>query len=201
MGNIAVFLDRDGTVNEEVDFLTSPDELHLIPRAAEAIRAANRLGLRVIILTNQSGIARGMLSEENLNRIHASLTEQLLAHEATVDRIYYCPHHPTVGNGAYRRDCDCRKPKTGMMLRAAREFGIDLRRSFVVGDRCIDIGMAKNAGAKSILVLTGYGKAELEICGREGCTPDHVADDLLGAVEYISTLIAQGAERGTPRTP
>jgi D-glycero-D-manno-heptose 1,7-bisphosphate phosphatase len=193
MGNIAVFLDRDGTVNEEVDFLTSPLDLHLIPRSAEAIRLANDLGLRVFIVTNQSGVARGLLTEEQLGEVHAALIEKLSREGATIDRIYYCPHHPTEGPDKYRGECACRKPNTGMIRRAVDDFGIDPAQSFVIGDRTVDVGMAKNAGAHAILVLTGYGKAEKELCEREEIPLDYVADDLFDAMNFVSRQIASAA--------
>ena len=199
MGNIAVFLDRDGTVNEEVDFLSSPENLRLIPRAAEAIAGANRLGLRVFILTNQSGIARGLFTEEDLRKVNESLIEQLRSGGATIDRIYYCPHHPTVGNDAYRRECDCRKPGTGMMRKAIDEYGIDVSRSFVIGDRTVDVGMAKNAGAGAILVLTGYGKNELRLCERDGIELDYVAEDIFDAMQFVAARIAEENERTEKR--
>lgn len=201
MGNIAVFLDRDGTVNEEVDFLTSPDDLHLIPRAAEAISQANSLGLKVFILTNQSGVARGLLTEDDLTRVHDALLGELARQNARIDRIYYCPHHPTEGNGAYSRDCECRKPKTGMILRAAEEFGIDIPKSFVIGDRTVDVGMARNAGARAVLVLTGYGKQELELCSRDGIEPDHVAGDLYDAMRYVTVEVGRETGRSQQHNP
>jgi D-glycero-D-manno-heptose 1,7-bisphosphate phosphatase len=186
MGNIAVFLDRDGTVNEEVDFLTSPRDLRLIPRSAEAIRRANDLDLRVIIVTNQSGVARGLFTEAELLEVHRILAGRLADEGARVDGIYYCPHHPSEGTGAYLKECDCRKPNTGMIERAAREFRIDPARSYVIGDRTVDVGMAKNAGARAILVLTGYGRAELKFCERDGIQLDYVADDLYDAMEFVA---------------
>ena len=185
MGNIAVFLDRDGTVNEEVDFLTSPRDLHLIPRSAEAIRRANDLGLRVIIVTNQSGVARGLLTESELLEVHRALAKKLAEAGARVDGIYYCPHHPTEGTGEYRTACDCRKPATGMIGRAVREFRIDPERSYVIGDRTVDVEMARNAGARAILVLTGYGRAEAGLCERDGIPLDYVADDLYDAIDFV----------------
>ncbi len=201
MGNIAVFLDRDGTVNEEVDFLTSPRDLHLIPRSAEAIRKANDLGLRVFIVTNQSGVARGLLSENDLLEVHRVLTDRLLEQNARVDRIYYCPHHPDGGIDVYRRDCDCRKPKTGMIDRAVREYKVDPGKSYVIGDRTVDVGMAKNAGAHAILVLTGYGRAERELCERDGIPLDYVADDLYDAMEFVAGSLGNEPAPRLPMTP
>ena len=189
MGSTAVFLDRDGTVNEEVDFLTSPRDLHLIPRSADAIRRANELGLTVIIVSNQSGVARGLLTEAGLAEIHRALGVLLGERNARVDGIYYCPHHPTEGIDGYRVDCDCRKPKTGMVERAVTEFGIDPARSWVIGDRTADAGMAKNAGTHAVLVLTGYGRAERELCERDGIPLDYVADDLWDAMEFVAGRI------------
>jgi len=191
MGNIAVFLDRDGTVNEEVDFLTSPRDLHLIPRSAEAIRMANELGLRVLIVTNQSGVARGLLTEDELGGVHRALIAKLAEEHATVDRIYYCPHHPTEGPDGYRTECDCRKPGTGMIRRAVDDFGIDPARSYVIGDRTVDVEMAKNAGAHPILVLTGYGKSEKELCERDGIPLDYVASDLFDAMTFVSRHLGE----------
>jgi len=194
MGNVAVFLDRDGTVNEEVDFLTSPRDLRLIPRSAEAIRRANDLGLRVIIVTNQSGVARGLITEAELGDVHRALAGRLADQRAIVDGIYYCPHHPTEGTGEYRRECDCRKPNTGMIERAVREFRVDPTRSYVIGDRTVDVGMAKNAGARAILVLTGYGRAERELCERDGIGLDYVADDLYDAIDFVARDINHHSE-------
>jgi len=193
MGNIAVFLDRDGTVNEEVEYLTSPRDLRLIPRSAEAIRMANGLGLRVLIVTNQSGVARGLLTEQQLDDIHRSLTEKLAAEGANVDRIYYCPHHPGEGPPPYRGECDCRKPGTGMIRQAVDEFGIDPTLSYVIGDRTVDVDMARNAGAHAILVLTGYGRAEQALCERDGIPLDYVAENLYDAMTYVSRNLAGAA--------
>ena len=186
---LALFLDRDGTINKEVNFLKDPSQLVLINGSAEAIREANELGLKVIVFTNQSGIARGYLTESDLELIHKKLNELLSKEGAKVDAYYYCPHHPTEGNGKYRVDCDCRKPKGGMLIKASKDFGIDLKNSFVVGDRCIDIKAGKSVGAVTILVLTGYGKDELKRCEGE---PDFVAENLKEAVEIIKKCLRKG---------
>jgi len=193
MGNIAVFLDRDGTVNEEIEYLTSPADLRLIPRSAEAIKMANGMGLRVLIVTNQSGVARGLLTEQQLEDIHRTLIGKLGAEGAVVDRIYYCPHHPGEGPERYRVACDCRKPGTGMIRRAVEDFGIDPTGSYVIGDRTVDVEMARNAGARAILVLTGYGRAERSLCERDGIPLDYVADDLFDAMHFVSRSLAGAA--------
>ena len=189
MKHIGIFLDRDGTVNEEVDFLSSPDKLSLIPRSADAIRQANELGIKVFIVTNQSGIARGLLTEQQLAIIHQTLTERLQHENAFIDAIYYCPHHPEIGKPPYRMHCDCRKPNIGMLTRAATEFSVDLNESFVVGDRMIDIQTARAAGSTGILVLTGYGKNELRLCETNHLAIDYVAENLFDAVRYIKQKV------------
>ena len=195
MNRSGIFLDRDGTINEEVDFLTNPLDLRLIPGAADAIREANESGFKVFIITNQSGIARGLLTEERLGEIHAALVSKLAGHRAKIDAIYYCPHHPDFGQPPYRSECDCRKPKTGMIDQAVRAFGIDVRKSFVIGDRMIDVQTGNNAGAASILVLTGYGRSELELCRRNGVPIGHTAADLYAAVQYAKQSVLQVQER------
>jgi D-glycero-D-manno-heptose 1,7-bisphosphate phosphatase len=191
MNRIGIFLDRDGTINEEVDFLSSPLHLRLIPGSAEAIHEANESGFKVFIITNQSGIARGILTEGQLSEIHKALLTQLGECDARIDAIYYCPHHPDFGEPPYRTACDCRKPRTGMIAMAAQRFGIEIGKSYVIGDRMIDMQTADNCGATSILVLTGYGRQELELCRREGIAVGHVAEDLHGAIRYVKQTVQQ----------
>jgi D-glycero-D-manno-heptose 1,7-bisphosphate phosphatase len=180
MNGVGIFLDRDGTVNQEVDYLTSPDSLTLLPGVTEAIHEANSLGWKVFIITNQSGIARGLLTKDELAIIHNVLRAQLQAGGASLDAIYYCPHHPD-----FNQPCTCRKPNIGMLLEAKGEFQIDFERSYVVGDKMIDIETAQNCGAHSILVLTGYGKTELELCRQNNVNIDFVAENLYDAIQYI----------------
>ncbi len=192
---IGIFLDRDGTINEDVNFLSSPEQVVLIDGSAEAIREMNELGLKVIVFTNQSGIARGYFTEEDLHRVHSRLDELLARSGARIDAYYYCPHHPTEGNGEYKIECECRKPKDGMLRRASTEQNIDLKKSFVVGDRCIDIQAGKTAGATTILVLTGYGLQEYEKCKNENFEPDFVAKNLKEAVEIIKKCLMEKREK------
>jgi D-glycero-D-manno-heptose 1,7-bisphosphate phosphatase len=181
----AIFIDRDGTLNEDIGYVSSPEELTLYPRAAEAVRLINEAGFKAIVITNQSGIARGMYTEESLNAIHEKMIEELADSGAKLDGVYYCPHHPEIGNARYRMACDCRKPQTGMLDRAAREHNIDLSRSFVIGDKASDINLAHNAGARGALVLTGYGRETLNHQDRWPCAPEFVAETLLEAVRLI----------------
>ncbi len=174
-----VFLDRDGTINEEVGYLRDPALLRLIPGAAEGIRALNQAGFKVVVITNQSGLARGYFSLATLEEIHRELERQLASHGARIDAIYFCPHHPEEG-------CLCRKPRSGLIERAVRELDLDLSQAYVVGDRHLDLLLARNIGAKGVLVLTGYGREELSLClPKMGLFPDILAKDLKEAAGLI----------------
>jgi D-glycero-D-manno-heptose 1,7-bisphosphate phosphatase len=185
--DIAVFLDRDGTVNVEENYISSPDQLLLIPRTGSAIRELNDLGIKVFIITNQSGVARGYFSEDTVHNVHEALRALLKKEDAFVDDFFYCPHLPGAEDKRYNIVCDCRKPKPGMLFQAQKKYAIDLRRSFVVGDRCIDIAAGKAAGAGTVMVSTGYGSEEILKCRNE---PDFFADDLQAGVNYIKQKIA-----------
>jgi D-glycero-D-manno-heptose 1,7-bisphosphate phosphatase len=182
---IGAFLDRDGTINEEVDYLRTPEQLRLIAGAGPAIRSLNQHGILTCVISNQSGIARGFLTENDLIPIHAKLEEELRVSHARVDRIYYCPHHPTEGRPPYNVTCECRKPAPGMLLQGAKELGIDLGRSFVAGDRIVDVQAGKAVGATTILVLTGYGATTLQECRREHVEPDYTVPSIVEAIECI----------------
>lgn len=185
----AVFLDRDGTISDEVGYLGSVDNLRFLPRVTEAIRLINESGLLAVVVTNQAGVARGYFKEPVINEIHEEIERILRKEGAHLDGIYYCPHHPEYGPPEYRKECDCRKPNTGMMEQAARELNIDIKRSYMVGDKVIDMELAHNAGAKGVLVKTGYGKEEMERIGQGGTAqPDYVAEDLYDAVKWILNL-------------
>jgi D-glycero-D-manno-heptose 1,7-bisphosphate phosphatase len=175
----AVFLDRDGTIAEEVGYLNHIDRFRMFPFAADAIRRLNQAGLAVIVATNQSGVGRGYFPEALVHTVHEFMTQQLAAAGALLDAIYYCPHTSADA-------CESRKPKPGMLERAAREHALDLKRSFVVGDRSVDIGLARNVGARSILVRTGYGEGELAWHGSKWAVqPDFVAQTLTEAADWI----------------
>lgn len=156
----AVFLDRDGTVIEEAGYLDRLDRLVIFPWSIDAIRLLNRGGFLVVIVTNQAGIAKGLFDETFVQETHRLLDRKVSAAGGRIDGFYYCPHLPDASVEAYRRACDCRKPMAGMIQAAARDLGIDVTRSFVVGDRWIDMEMAQRAGAAGVLVGTGYGKTE-----------------------------------------
>ncbi|PLX75721.1 MAG: D-glycero-beta-D-manno-heptose-1,7-bisphosphate 7-phosphatase [Desulfuromonas sp.] len=154
----AVFLDRDGTINIEKDYLYRIEDFQFIPGAPEAIRRFKEAGFLVIVVSNQSGVGRGYYSEDDVDRLHCHIQQELAAYGTCIDAFYFCPHHPQQGEGAYRIDCDCRKGEPGMLLQAAGEHGIDLAQSWMVGDKLADLEAGERAGCRTILVLTGYGE-------------------------------------------
>jgi D-glycero-D-manno-heptose 1,7-bisphosphate phosphatase len=175
----AVFLDRDGTVAEEVGYLNHASRFRMFPFVAAAIRRLNEAELPVIVVTNQSGVSRGYFPESLVHSVNEMMKKELAAAGARIDAVYYCPH-------ASADHCDCRKPKTGMLERAAREHSLELGRSFVVGDSYGDIELARNVCARSILVRTGYGEGELAWhSAKWSAQPDFVADDLSKAAGWI----------------
>ena len=182
----AVFLDRDGGISEEVGYLGDSDRLRLMPQAADAVKLLKQNGFKTIVITNQSGVARGYFSEQALGDIHRKMEQFLSAQGATLDGIYYCPHHPEGTVDAYRRECDCRKPATGLLIKAAGEHGVDVTSSYLVGDKRSDMECAHRAGATGILVLTGYGRDELKnVNGVAVAQPSYVAADVLDAARWI----------------
>ncbi len=196
----AIVMDRDGTVCDEVGYVNHASRIRLLPRSAAAIRRAREAGFKTAIVTNQAGVARGYFDEELIHRVHDRVRELLAAGGAAVDAIYYCPHHPDAGAPPYRADCDCRKPRPGMLLRARDELGIDLARSYLVGDSMRDIEAGHRVGATTVLVLTGYGRGELEYRSAGWKTrPDHVAEDLMDAVLWI--LAREAGASGGGETP
>ncbi len=182
----AVFIDRDGTLTEEVGYVNHPQRLRLLPRSAEAVRRLNAAGVPAVIVTNQAGVARGYFSEDVLRAVHDEMLAQLKQAGAHLAAVYVCPHHPTEGELPFRVACDCRKPRPGLLQRAATELGLDLGTSVVIGDRPTDLVVARSVGARGVLVLTGYGLGEWEYRRATfPVTPDHVAGDLLDAVTWF----------------
>ena len=184
-GRPAVFMDRDGCLIEEMGYINHVSRVRVLPRTPEAIRKLNGAGIPAIMATNQAGIARGYFSEGVLRAVNDEVVRQLAAHDARLDALYVCTHHPTAGAPPFRRDCECRKPRPGMLLRAAADLDLDLGRSVMIGDKPSDVAAGQAAGAAGVLVLTGYGRGEFEHRRDEwGVKPDHVAEDLLDAVEW-----------------
>lgn len=177
----AVFLDRDGTINEEVGYLDNLEKLRIIPGAFEAVRLLKQAGLLVIVITNQSGIARGFFDEAFVRGIHRHMKRLFREKDAVIDGFYYCPHHPEEGKGQYLQACSCRKPEPGMLIRAAQEMDIDLEHSYIVGDTLKDVEAGQRAGCQGVLVRTGYGRN----VDSGMVKPDHVAKDILAAAHWI----------------
>ena len=180
----AVFLDRDGTLIEDVGYLDRLDQMTVFPWTVDVIRAFNRAGLAVVVVTNQSGIAKGLFTEAFVEETHRQLSARLAAGGARIDAYYYCPHHPDGVVDAYRQRCDCRKPASGLVNRAVRDLDLDPARSFVVGDKWLDIGLARAAGARGILVRSGTGAAE-EARPQPGVSADAIVDNLAAAASWI----------------
>lgn len=196
---VTVFLDRDGTTNRDTGYIKIPEELQIFPGVVEAVARLKQAGARVVMITNQSGVGRGLFSLETLGAIHARLRAAFEAGGATLDGLYYCPHHPD-------DHCACRKPGTAMVERAAADLGLDLSRAYVVGDQQCDIELARRIGARGILVTTGPTSAQaLDELRREGADPDHVVTDLGQAVTWLfadaerrSMVEARSLEGKTP---
>ena len=169
MANRAVFIDRDGTMAKDAHYCRRPEDFELFPRTAKAVKLLNSHGFKVIVVTNQSGIARGYFTAETLAQIHGKMKKEMAKEGAFIDAVYYCPHHPD-------DNCDCRKPKPRLVLQAAREYDIDLSQSFVVGDLLMDVGLGRAVGARTILI-SQEKSSEL--------MPNHIAADLYQAAEWI----------------
>ncbi len=177
--NRAIFIDRDGTLNKEVNYLDDPARLELLPRSIDAIIKINKSDYKAILITNQSGIARGYFPKERLSEIHDALNYMLDQKGAYLDGIYYCPHHP-------KDKCNCRKPASGMLDKVAAEHNISLSNSFVIGDKITDIYTAHKVNARGVLALTGYGQTEYEKDRQLWVSqPDYIADNLYNAVCWI----------------
>ena len=180
----AVFLDRDGTLNIDAGYLDRKERLVLFPWSLDSVRLLRRAGYAVVVVTNQSGVGRGMIEESFVEEVHQIIQSRLVDIGEKLDGHYYCPHEPSASVEAFRVDCDCRKPKPGLVTRAARDLGLDVERSIVVGDKWSDIGLAKQTGARGVLVRTGYGRSQ-EKNRQEGLSADAVVDTLMDAVNWI----------------
>lgn len=187
-GERVVFMDRDGTINEEISYLHRKEDLRLLPGAAQAVRKLNEAGYQVVVVTNQAGVARGYYTEEDVKGLHVYLNEVLAREGAVINAFYYCPHHPEHGIGRYRIRCSCRKPGIGMLEAAEKAFkhGINKEDSYMIGDKLSDITAGHRYGIKSILVATGYGSSVSDK------SYDYYGEDLMAAADWI----LKGAGRG-----
>ncbi len=173
----AVFLDRDGTLTSERNYTLSPEEIKILPQTPEAIKILHQSGFLTIVVTNQSCVGKGLITLEELHRIHHAFLKILEKEGASIDAIYFCPHHPDAG-------CKCRKPSPELIFRAAKDYNIDLSKSYLIGDQKRDIEMGKRAGLKTVMVLTGYGEEQ-----SKEANPDFIAKDVLEAAKIITQLI------------
>ncbi len=190
----AVFVDRDGTLNREVHYLADVAGLRLLPGVAPAIRDLRAAGFAVVVVTNQSGVARGRMTLASVEAIHRELARRLHVRGAALDGVYVCPHHPSVGRPPLRRRCRCRKPAAGLVRRAAREHGLDLARSYCVGDGTVDLGLAAATGTRAVLVLTGHGRATARALDAASA-PAHVARNFRAAAKWIIDDAERSARR------
>ena len=182
----AVLLDRDGTLIEDVGYIDSLSKLRLLPYTVDALSLLKRAGFALVVVTNQGGIGKGLMNEAFVEAFHRELGNRLARAGASIDAFYYCPHHPDATVEAYRQVCTCRKPAPGMAERAGRELDLDLTRSFVIGDRWLDVALAARVGARGLLVRTGYGEREAAL-PEEGVEAAAVVDHLLDAAHWILT--------------
>jgi D-glycero-D-manno-heptose 1,7-bisphosphate phosphatase len=188
----AAFVDRDGTLIEEKDFLTEEEDIKIFPHSAEAIRLLRELGYLVVVVSNQSGVARGYLTEQRVFEINEEVFSQLEEKDARPDLFFYCPHHPDATIEEYRSECECRKPRPGMVKMAQQIIDIDIARSVSIGDKLSDVQLCRNLGGRGILVLTGYGAAERDRIESSGIEPDFVADSVLDAARWLEKSPAGG---------
>ena len=180
--NKAIFMDRDGTIVEDVGYMNSPDQIRFIPGSIEAIKMLYQAGYKVVVITNQAGVARGLVTEDMLQTIDKTMHKWILNGGAHLDGIYYCPHHPEHGVYPYKQTCECRKPHPGLIKRAKRDLEIDLTQSFMIGDKATDVEAGKRVGIKTVFVLSGHGNEEKSRITEK---PDHVSPNLLDAVKWV----------------
>ncbi|MCX8106557.1 MAG: HAD family hydrolase [Ignavibacterium album] len=181
--NKAIFLDRDGTINEDPGYLGNPEQVVLLPTVGEALYTLkNQLNFLLIVVSNQSGVARGLITEEDVRHVNHRINELLSAYNVNIDEFYYCTTHPEFNS---EDECLCRKPSPKMILDAAKKFNIDISKSYLIGDNVSDIECAYNVGCKSILVKTGYGLESINVLQKQNKFPSFVAENLMDATNFI----------------
>jgi D,D-heptose 1,7-bisphosphate phosphatase len=180
--NKAIFLDRDGTIVVDVGYMNNPSQIEFIPGSIDALKKINASGYKAVVITNQAGVARGLLTEDMLQTIDKTLHKHILSGGAHLDALYYCPHHAEHGHYPYKQACECRKPHPGLLKKAERDLKIDLAQSFMIGDRTSDIEAGKRVGTKTVLILNDANRGEEKNLKEQ---PDHIAKNLLEAVNWI----------------
>jgi D-glycero-D-manno-heptose 1,7-bisphosphate phosphatase len=186
MKHPAAFIDRDGNLIHEVGYISSLDRIKFYKRSVQAVRFLKEHGYKIIVVTNQSGVARNYIPESFVRQAHVKINRMLKKYGLAIDAFYYCPHHPKKAVlKKYLKDCNCRKPKTGMIKQAVKKFNIDLKQSFTIGDKLTDVHLGKNAGIRTALVMTGYGKEEKKLINGKYDKPDIIARDFYQAVRLL----------------
>ena len=181
-----IFLDRDGTINRESGYINHFSMFEFIPGAIDALKLFKKNGWQTVLITNQAGVARGYFTEEFLQNVHQQMQELLKKENAELDAIYYCPHHPDVGEFPFKKNCKCRKPKTGLIDQAVKDLKIEISESYMVGDKYNDVRLGKKLGLKTIFVLTGYGRGEYEANHQNWQEqPDKIFDDLYAFASWL----------------
>lgn len=186
----AAFVDRDGTLIAEKDFLTKEEDIEILPHATDAIKLLRELGYLVVVVSNQSGVARGHLTEQRVFEINEEVFRRLEEHDARPDLFFYCPHHPDGTVDEYRLECECRKPAPGMIKMAQQIVDIDIANSVSIGDKLSDVQLCQNLGGRGILVLTGYGTSERDRIESSGIRPDFIADTVFDAALWLEKSLA-----------
>ncbi len=181
----AVFIDRDGCLIKELGYINTLKNIKFFKNSIKALKLLKSNGYKIIVVTNQSGVAYGYFPESFVKQSHLFISERLKKHKVKIDAYYFCPHHKKAKILKYRKDCVCRKPNTGMIIKAQKRFNIDLKKSYTIGDKLTDVKLGHNAGMKGILVLTGYGKWQRTLIKKEKILPDYIAKDFFYAVKWI----------------
>lgn len=184
----AVFLDRDGTIVEERGHIGRIDQVQFIRGAFTALRQLRKLGFKLVVISNQSGVARGIITLPQVERVNQYISSKLKKKNLFFDGLYYCPHHPKAGNGKFRKKCTCRKPSAGLVRLAQKKHNLSTRGNYVIGDKLTDVELAKNIGAKGVLVLTGFGREQLNRADDDSSKPDYIAKNILDAARWIIKL-------------
>jgi D-glycero-D-manno-heptose 1,7-bisphosphate phosphatase len=190
MSRAAVFLDRDGTIIAERGYLVRREHLEIFPGTGDALRLLTRAGFATVVITNQSAIARGLIDEPFLHRLHQTIDTRLGSSGGAIERYYYCPHFPDARVERYRQRCHCRKPAPGMIEQACRDMNLDPARSVMVGDRWLDVACGRAAGTRALLVRSGHGSSEADIAPPEGVRADAILNNLMEAVGWILRTMA-----------
>jgi D-glycero-D-manno-heptose 1,7-bisphosphate phosphatase len=191
--NKAVFIDRDGCLIHELGYISTIKKVKFFKSSFEALGLLRKKGFKIVIVTNQSGVARGYFPESFVKETHSYIAARLKKKGLKIDAFYYCPHHKKATIKKYRKDCDCRKPKQGMINAAAKRFNLDLKQSFTMGDKLTDVKLGHNGGMKGILVLTGFGKWQKTLIRKERVRPDYISRDFLSGAKWVVRVSSLGS--------